>query len=50
MDEREEIHFLRDKAAQLRAVVRKYRLPPDSELIQIAEDFERLAREMERRR
>jgi hypothetical protein len=48
MDDLEEIRFLREKAAQLRSLAHKYKLPPDNELRQIADDFERLAREIER--
>jgi hypothetical protein len=50
VDEREESHFLREMAAKLRALAHKYKLPPGNELIQIAEDFERLADDIERRR
>lgn len=48
VDDTDEIRFLRKKAAELRALARKYKLPPDNELIQIAEDFEQLARDIER--
>ncbi len=50
MDDLEEIRFLREKAAQLRTLAHKYKLPPDNELIRIADDFEKLAREIERGR
>jgi len=49
MDDREEIRFLREKAAQLRSLAHKYKLPPGNELVRIADDFERLVREIERK-
>ena len=50
LDDTDEIRFLREKADQLRSLAHKYKLPPGNELIQIADDFDRLARDIERRR
>ncbi len=50
VDDIDEIRFLREKATKLRALARKDKLPLDNELIQIAQDFERLASDLERRR
>ena len=49
MDDGEEIRFLREKADQLRKLAHKYRLPPNNELTGIADDFDRLANDRERR-
>jgi hypothetical protein len=50
VDDIDEIRFLREKATKLRALARKDKPPLDNELIQIAQDFERLASDLERRR
>lgn len=48
LDDADEKRFLREQAHLLRSLAHKYRLPPDNELVRIAEDSERLAHDLER--
>ncbi|MGH7014752.1 MAG: hypothetical protein ACREEL_11475 [Stellaceae bacterium] len=49
-DDRDEIRFLRETADRLRSLARQYHLPPGNELMTMADDFDQLADDWERRR